>query len=227
MIKCLDSLKLCALRITLLDSLGNVATGPNNFVTTNREISLGFTADVDQGKDIFNRNACDAALNEYKSPPLTKRLNLALVNMGLDIGIQSLMLGAPVIVGADTNAYGFEIPVQTCPADGVPPYVAVEGWSDAISCDFQDPDTPYWYYLFPLTQWVADQQVLLQDDFVQSGLTGFTRKNPLWGHGPYGGVTVGPDGGTSYLNSGAPGVIQTSTPPPDIDCSFGTVTPGS
>lgn len=226
--KCLDSLKLCALRFTLLDTLGNVADLPNNSVVTNREISLGFTADVDQGKDIFNRNACDDALNEYKSPPLTKRLNLAMVNMGLDIAIQSLLLGGDVILGADTIPYGFEIPVQTCPADGVPPYVAVEGWADAIECDFQDPATPYIYYLFPLTQWVADQQVVLQDDFAQSGLSGFTRKNPSWGHGPYGGVIVGPGGGDPYLSAtGAPAVIQTSTAPPAADCEFATVTPGS
>lgn len=227
MIKCLDSLLLCGLRVTALDGLGNVATGPNNFASTNRELSLGFTADIDQGKDIFNRNGCDAALNEYKSPPLTKRLNLAFVTMGLDIALQSLMLGATLILGEDTNPYGYELPIQTCPADGTPPYVALEAWTKAENCDFQDPDTPYWYYLFPITQWVADQQVVLQDDFAQSGLSGFTRKNPLWGHGPYGGVVVGPEGGSDYLNLGGPAVIQTSTPPPDADCQLGTVTPGS
>lgn len=226
-IKCLSSLKLCALRATLLDGLGNVAEGPNNFVTTNREMTLEYTGDVDQGKDLFYRNGCDQPLATYKSPPLLKRFNLSLDLFGLDTAVQAIILGATVVLDDAGDPSGFEYNVQTCPADSPPPFVALEAWSYAIDCDFQDPDTPYIYYLFPLTQWNTDQANTLQADYLQPKLTGFTRSNPLWGHGPYGGIVVGPEGGSSYLSNGSVGVIQTSTAPPEIDCGFQTVVPGS
>lgn len=226
--RCLDSLKLCALRVTALDSLGNVAAGPNNFVSTDREISLEFTGDVDQGKDLFYRNGCDAPLATYKSPALLKRFTLSVDLFGLEPAVQSLMLGAAIIVDADDAPAGFEYNIQTCPADPPPPLVAVEAWSWAEECDAQDPDTPYWYWLFPMAQWQTDQANTLEMDFLQPKLTGFTRRNALWGHGPYGGVVVGPAGGDPFLSTtGAPAVFQTSDAPPDAVCGFGTVTPGS
>lgn len=226
--KCLDSLKICALRVTALTSLGNVAAGPNNYVTTNRETKLGFTADTDAGKDLFYRNGCDQPIAAYKSPTLLKRFTMALDLFGLEPAVQSTLVGAAVISDAGSFPIGFEYPIQVCPSDPTPPLVAVEAWSYAIDCDAQDATTPYWYYLFPMTQWQSANENALQADFLQPALGGFTRRNPLWGHGPYGGVVKGAAGGSTFLSStGAPAVFLTSTAPPSIVCGFQTVTPGS
>src|ERR1700687_1118963 len=96
-VQCLDSILLCGLRVTALTSTGKVAPGPNNYATTNRETKLGFTSDVDNGKDLYYRNGCDGPLAAYKSQPLLKRMTLALDLFGIDPAINSLMLNAAAI----------------------------------------------------------------------------------------------------------------------------------
>lgn len=227
MAECLDSIKICALRVTSLLSTGAVAPGPNNFVATNRESQFQFTGVVDKGKDLFYRNGCDAPLANYKSPDLLRRFDLSLDLFGLEPAVQSILLGAPIIDDDAGDPVGWEYAIETCPTDPTPPLVAVEAWSWAWNCDSQDPNTPYVYYVWPAAQFSADQAYTLENDFLQPKLSGFTRKNLSWGHGPYGGVIKGPTGSTFLSSTGGPAVFLTSTAPPDILCGFGTVTPGS
>ena len=51
------SIKICALRITTLNALGDVGPGPNNYAATQRETKLGCTADTDKGKDLSTATA--------------------------------------------------------------------------------------------------------------------------------------------------------------------------
>lgn len=225
---CVDSIKICALRVTLLDDLGNTAAGPNNFVATNRENQLEYTGVTDKGKDLFYRNGCDLPLANYKSADLLRYFNLTVDFFSLEPAVQSIMLGAAILDDGTGDPVGFEYALQDCPTDVPPPLVAVEAWSWSWDCDAQVPATPYWYYVFPMVQWATDQANTLQVDILQPKLTGFTRRNPLWGHGPYGGVVQGAAGGPDFESvSGGPAVFLTSTPPPDAICGFGTVTPGS
>jgi hypothetical protein len=225
---CVDSIKLCALRVTLLDLLGNVASGPNNFVSSDRQSQLQYTGVVDKGKDLFYRNGCDRPLATYKSPDLLRRFDLQLDRYSLEPAVESIMLGAPILLDGTSQAVGFEYALQDCPSDPTPPLVAVEAWSWSWDCDAQVPQVPYWYFVWPMVQWATDQPAILQTDLLQPKLTGFTRRNPLWGHGPYGGVVQGPAGGPSFKSStGGLAVFLTSTPPPAAVCGFGTVSPGS
>ncbi len=224
----IDSIKLCALRVTLLDSLGNVAPGPNNYVATIAESRIQYTGVVDQGKDLYYRDGCDRPRFSYKSPTLLRRFDLQVDQYGLEPAVQSIMLGAPVLDDVDGDPVGFEYALQDCPTDPEPPLVAVEGWTWAVECDAQVAATPYWYFVWPAVQWSTDQAIALEVDLLQPKLTGFTKRNPLWGHGPYGGVVLGAAGGDDFESStGGLAVFLTSTPPPEDTCGFGTVTPGS
>lgn len=226
--QCLDSIKICALRVTLLTGVGNVASGANNTVSTNRETKLGWTADTDKGKDLFYRNGCDQGLAAYKSPELLKRFTTALDTFGLEPAVQSLLLGSAVIDDGGGFPVGFEDNFQVCPTDPTPPNVAIEAWSYAIDCDAQSAATPYWYHLFPLTQWQESGEWSIEVDFLKPVFAGFTRRNPNWGHGPFGGVVAGAAGGPIYDNtSGASAHFLTSTVPPAAVCGFQTVSPAS
>lgn len=225
---CLDSIKICALRATLLNNIGDVAAGPNNYVSTNRETKFGWTADTDKGKDLFYRNGCDQPLAAYKSPELLKRFTTALDTFGLEPAVQSILLGATVLDDAGGFPVGFEDNLQVCPADPTPPLVAIEAWSYAIDCDAQDAVTPYWYHLFPMTQWQENGEWSLETDFMKPVFGGFTRRNNQWGHGPFGGIVQGAAGGPIYVqSSGAPAHFLTSTAPPAAICGFGTIAPSS
>ncbi len=225
---CADSIKICALRITLLDEVGNVAPEPNNYVATARESQLQYTPVIDQGKDIFVRNGCDQPLANYKSPALLRRFDLVVDLYGFEPAVQSLLLGAPILDDGAGNPVGFEYALQDCPTDPTPPLVAVEAWSWSWDCDAQNPQVPFWYFVWPAAQFSPDQAVTLQTDLAQPKVAAFTRRNPLWGHGPYGGVVQGPAGGPTFDSStGGLAVFLTSTEPPDPICGFGSITPGS
>ncbi len=227
-VSCLDSIKICGLRVTALTSTGKVAPGPNNYVTTNSETKFGFTADVDAGKDLYYRNACDQPRAAYKSQPLLKRWTLALDLFGIDPALQILMLNSSAVDDDFGNVIGQEFNIQTCPSDPSPSYVAIEMWAEADDCDEQDAVTPWYYYLFPITTWQASGEWALQTDFLQPAMGGFTRRNTQWGHGPYGGVTKGAAGGSKFLaTTGAPAEFLTADSPPAAVCGFQTVTPGS
>lgn len=225
---CLDSIKICALRVTLLTPLGAVAPGSNNFISTTSLSQFQFTGNVDKGKDLFYRDGCDHPRATYKSPDLLKRFDLQVDTYGLEPAVQSIMLGAPALDDGAGDPVGFEYAIQSCPTDPTPPLVAVEAWSFSQDCDAQNPQVPYWYYLFPMVQWATDQANVLATDILQPKLVGFTRRNKLWGHGPYGGVIQGPAGGPTFITStGGAAVFLTSTAPPATLCGFGTVAPSS
>jgi hypothetical protein len=225
---CVGSIKICALRVTLLDSVGNVVGGPNNYVSTILESQLQFTGVVDKGKDLFYRDGCDRPLSNYKSPELLRRFDLQVDFYALEPAVQSLMLAAPILSDGSGNAVGFEYAMQDCPTDPQPPNTAIEAWSWSWQCDSQVAATPYWYYLWPSVQWSTDQAQILQTDLLQPKLTGFTRRNPVWGHGPFGGIVKGAAGGPTYQSAtGGGAVFLTSTPPPAAVCGFGTVSPSS
>ncbi len=61
-------------------------------------------------------------------------------------------------------------------------------------------------------------QFTLGNDLLQLDWAGYTRSNPLWGHGPYSGsVLFEPQGG----------YVQVAEAPPTAECGFQSVTPGS
>lgn len=215
---CLGSIKFCALRATRLDNLGNVAAGPNNYWVTEDLIQMTVAGDTDAGKDIFVRGGCDQALISYKSPELTKRYNLTLDQAKIDSGLESMILGGAAITSG-SDVVGFEWPLYDCESDGTPPLVAIEAWSYAWDCDAQDGTWPYWYWLWPMTQWTKKRAETLQADANQQLLDAFTRRNPLWGHGPY--------GGSHDWSNGAGGRVLVTEAPPAGVCGYGTVVPSS
>ena len=225
---CLQVIKICAMRATLLSPLGDVASGSNNFVSTTTETKIGFTADTDKGKDLDYRNGCDGPLAAYKSPELLKRFTLALETIGFDPALQSLLTGASVLDDGSGTVVGYEFNLQDCPTDPTPPLLAVETWSYAYICDAQSATTPYIYSLFPMCQFQASGDWALEVDFQKPAFAGFTRRNNQWGHGPYGGIVQGAEGGPVYDTvSGAPAVFATSTEPPAAFCGLQTINPSS
>ena len=225
---CLQVIKICALRATLLSALGDVASGSNNYLTTQVETKVGYTADTDKGKDLYYRGGCDQALAAYKSPELLKRFTLALETIGFDPSLQSLLVGANALDDGSGTIVGLEYQLQDCPTDPVPPLLAIETWSYAYVCDAQSATTPYIYSLFPMCQFQNSGEWALEVDFQKPAFAGFTRRNNQWGHGPYGGVVQGASGGPVFdTASGAPAIFATSTEPPAAFCGLQTVTPSS
>ena len=79
---------------------------------------------------------------------------------------------------------------------------------------------PYFYVIWPSTTWQIGQTTL-QNDFAQLPLTGFSRSNSQWGHGPYG------DTGLTNVIGAQGTITQTDTAPPDAACDYAAIAIGS
>jgi hypothetical protein len=214
---CGSSILACGLRVTLLNDNGSVASTSNNFYVTDNLVEIAATPVVAAGSDRELRSGCDCIIATAKFPDLLKRFTFEIQLGALEPGLESLMLGAPVIL--DTSdvpvAIGLDWPTQVSCSDDRPPKVAIEVWSYNWDTDAQNATLPYIHWVWPMTQWqIAPTR--LNTDFAAMVMTGFSTGNSLWGHGPYNddpGQVIG------HLGS----LWQTATVPPASDCGYQTV----
>jgi hypothetical protein len=206
------------MRVTLLDDTGNVHSGSNNYYVTDKLVQLQFTPEVETGSDRTLKSGCDCIIATAKFPDLLKRFNFEIQLGQLEPGLVALMLGGAMI-SSGGSPIGFDWPDNLECGQTPPPKVAIEVWSYVWDIDHQDPTLPYWHWIWPMSQWQVGQSTLNSDVLVPV-LTGFSRANPTWGHGPY---TDDPGTVIGALGS----VWQTSHTPPAANCGLQTVVPSS
>lgn len=216
---CPSSILACGMRVTVLDSLGNVVDDPNNEWVSNKLIQIQFTPDVFEPTEQQQISGCNCVIATQKYPSLLKRFNLEIQKGALEPGLESMMLGSAVVLDDDGDPIGTWWPNNAECGDTPPPFVALEVWSQTLAGNHQDPLLPYVHWIWPMTRWVLGQSTL-SVDIKQEVLTGFSIPNSRWGHGPYGddpGEVVGPMGGYWF----------TDEAPPVGVCGYQTVTPSS
>lgn len=215
---CPASILACGMRVTVLDSLGNVANQANNYYVSNKLIELQFTADNFEPAEREQVSGCNCLIASAKFPPLLKRFNLEIQKGALEPALESLMLGGSVVLNG-SDPIGQWFPNNSECGDTPPPYVALEVWSQAFEGNAQSPTWPYVHWIWPMTRWSIGQSTL-NTDLKTTVLTGFSNPNSRWGHGPYDddpGEVIGPQGGYWF----------TTTVPPTAECGYQTVTPSS
>ena len=218
--ECPQSIQACGLRVTLLDSQGNVAPEPNNSITQTDLVTIGFSPEIEAGTDLTVKTGCDQIGATYRGADLLKRFNLTMDKLNLSPAFVSMVLGAPVILDG-SDPIGWDWPNQSaCGGGEDPPFVAVEFWSVAWECGGPNPGFPYWHWVFPMARFQIGDAEFSNTAFFQPALTGFTLNNPLWGHGPY-----GDDPGQVIGELGS--VWLTDTAPPAAVCGYSSVTPSS
>jgi hypothetical protein len=216
---CPSSIQACGLRVTLLDSQGNVANQANNFYVTNKLITIGTAPDIEEGTDITMKSGCDCIIASYKGADLLKRFTFTLNLGAIEPALLSLLTGGSVILDG-SDPIGMDWPIQVECADEPPPYVALEVWSVAWTGGGPDPTWPYIHWIWPMSRWQIADAELGSADFFRPSLTGFSLQNGLWGHGPYNddpGEVVGELGSFWF----------TDTAPPTAFCGYQSVTPSS
>jgi hypothetical protein len=215
---CPTSILACGMRVTLLDSLGRVAPGPNNFWVTDGLIQLQFTPDVFVPNEITQVSGCNCLIANAKFASLLKRFDLTLDKGQLEPGLEALMTGADVVLDAGSPIGAWWPDNSECDKTP-PPFVALEVWSQAYLGNAPSPDFPFVHWIWPKTQWILGQSTLAADA-KQDQLTGFSIPSSLWGDGPYSdgpGEDIGVMGGYWF----------TDVEPPVASCGYGTVVPSS
>lgn len=216
-VECGPSLQLCAVRVTLLDSLGNVSAATDNSYVTDQLISVGANPDIQAGTVQTLTGGCDCTVADYRGDDKLKRFLFALGTAAVEPGLLALLIGADVIDAAgDVIGLTWPGPIQ-CGTSA--PNTAFEFWTKHWNGDFQDATWPWFHHTYPSSSWQIGNQSF-QNDFAQPTINGFSRQNQLWGNGPYGDQPAGID-----ISRG--GFYLTATEPPTAECGFQHVVPGS
>lgn len=213
-VNCGVSFGLCAVRITKVDSAGNVVAGNNSYVT-DKPLSITLTPNIETGNTFSVRNGCGCSIARFKANDTFNWFEFQFAQAALEPEMQALLLGAETITdGADV--VGLAFPSQLA-CDEDEPAVALEFWTQHIVGSGQDGTYPWFHWVFPKTVWqLADNT--FEEDIAQPTLSGFSRTNQQWGDGPYG---DGPPDGQDIREGG---YWKTDADPPTADCAAGTVT---
>ena len=115
---CGSLIHVCALRVTRLDSQGNVVATDNNSYVTNNVTSVEVDPDIEAGLDSTLVGGCDCIIASYKGTDKLKRFNFNLNLPTFEPALLEMMIGATLI--EDTS----DIPVPI----GI-------GWPNQLSCE--------------------------------------------------------------------------------------------
>jgi hypothetical protein len=210
---CPAVIKLCAVRITLLDDDGTPLDVDNNYYVTNKTVSLEFTPVISEGQDREVRSGCDCIVANDKAPDILKRFTFAISQANLEPAFLAMILGQAPIENTDGDAFGVNWLADQLTCDGTASHVAFEGWSQAYNVDHPDEDLPWVHFRWPSTQWQLAANTL-SAEFYQPALTGFSRGNGNFGD-PYNDL---PEDGTTVITSDFFTLWQTADAPPTAEC---------
>jgi hypothetical protein len=210
--KCPAIIKLCAVRVTLLDSTGAPVDAADNSYVSDKTVTLGFTPVVSEGQDREVRNGCDCIVASDKAPDLLKRFTFEIAQGVLEPALLAMLLGQTLITNDEDEVIGINwLTPATCVTSTT--NVALEGWAQAYDSDHQDADLPWLHLLWPSTTWQLAPNTL-SADFLQPALTGFSRGNTEFGD-PYDDF---PADGTGLLSSDFFSMWLTAEDPPTAEC---------
>jgi len=209
-VSCGVSLGVCRTRITKVDgTTGNVIAGSNAYVT-DKQLQVTLNPNIDAGNNIAVRNGCGCKIAAFKFPDTFNWWEFEFTDTALEPIMIALMLGASTITnGADVVGLGFP---DTLACDQAEPAVAFEFWSKHGVGSGQDTTNPWIHWVFPLTIWQLGNNTFA-DAAAEPVLSGFSRTNANWGHGPYG------DGPPNALDIKNGGFWKTAVSPPSAACA--------
>lgn len=212
-----NSLQICAMRVTLLDSTGAPVGGADTGYATPKISEVGFSASIREGAEIDLDGGCDCLEATFKGRNILRRFAFALNRTALEPALTALMIGAtPIEDGADTIGLAWPDNELGCGDSEVK--VAFEFWTKNWVDDEQDDVWPWLHHVYPTTVWQIGDTAYNATAFAPNVLNGFSRTNRQWGQGPYG------DGPGYDIRRG--GWFLTDVDPPTED-GYLNVTPGS
>ncbi|MEE9178796.1 MAG: hypothetical protein V3U46_10250 [Acidimicrobiia bacterium] len=149
---CYQSIDLCAIRASTLDSDGSAPAGPtvNGAAYNLRPISLGRSPVVSTGETFEQRDGCGRICVSITDPDVTTSETLTLTLCQLDLELISILTGADILLDASANAIGVEAPD---PAVDLP-VVEFNSWTKAYDGSSQvAAPRDYYHWVWPKTQW--------------------------------------------------------------------------
>ena len=213
-VNCGPSFGVCAVRITKVDSAGNVQAGSNAYVS-DAATSVAVAPNKETGQTFTARNGCGCSIARFKAADIFNWFDITFTGAAQEPEMQAFMLGAETVVdGADVVGLAFPGALDCADSE---PAVAFEFWTKHINGSAQDSSFPWVHWVFPMTIWSLGDTTY-EEAFAQPVLVGFSRTNTQWGDGPY---ADGPPDGQDIREGGW---WKTDVAPPTADCAASNVT---
>lgn len=207
------------MRVTRLDGCGNPVLGPDSVVVTKGFISVGLTANIEEGEEINVTNANgDVCILDTPCPKFN--------NYGVEVqfcdvnpALFSMMSGQPLVMNGD-DIIGFDMDSEVSACDSG---FALELWT-GVPSDACAPGEgqSYGYMLLPFVRSGVLGDFSIENAAINFTLTGAqTKKGSGWGVGPYDvlntagvpGPLTSPVGIGTHLRT-----FLTTLAPPEPDC---------
>ena len=176
-----------SIRVTRLDSAGNLLNGPGDSYTTSAFMRMSFTPEYEEGEEITEKGANGVVCVSYKAPDTLKRITMELAICEPDSELSNLLSGGLLLrkdVGGETKSVGWAAPgVGDDPAGNG---VALEVWSYAVKDGKRVANLPYFHWIFPYAKLRQSGDRVIENGLLANTFEGFGLGNILFGAGPDG-----------------------------------------
>lgn len=167
-----------SIRVTRLDSAGNLLTGPADSYTTSAFMRISFTPEYEEGDEITEKGANGVVCVTYKAPDTLKRITMELAICEPDPELTALLSGGLLLrknIGSsddvNTKSVGWAAPgVGDDPAGNG---VAIEAWSHAVKDGKRSGVLPYFHWIFPYVKMRQSGDRVIENGLMANTFEGF------------------------------------------------------
>jgi hypothetical protein len=167
-----------SIRVTRLDSAGNLLTGPADSYTTSAFMRISFTPEYEEGDEITEKGANGVVCVTYKAPDTLKRITMELAICEPDPELTALISGGLLLRknlgtsdAVDTKSVGWAAPgVGDDPAGNG---VAIEAWSHAVKDGKRSGVLPYFHWIFPYVKMRQSGDRVIENGLMANTFEGF------------------------------------------------------
>jgi hypothetical protein len=174
-----------SIRVTRLDSTGNLLNGAGDSYTTSAFMRVSFTPEYEEGDEITEKNANGVVCVTYKSPDTLKRITMELAICEPDPELSALISGGLLLrktVSGVSKSIGWAAPgVGDDPAGNG---VAIESWSHAVKDGKKASVLPYFHWVFPYAKLRQSGDRVIENGMLATTFEGYGLGNITFGSGP-------------------------------------------
>lgn len=180
---CFSPIRGLAMRTTRVNNCGCAVEGANNMAVSCGFVSIGLSAQIDEGTDILVRTAAgEICINEPACRVLT-RYDITIEFCQVDPELFEIMASVRLLTDYKGDTVGHTVGENIQCQGGF----AMEVWSGLAGADCDAGSAGSWYYwLLPwVTSGVIGGDITIEDGPATFTFTGRTKTNGCWGIGPY------------------------------------------
>jgi hypothetical protein len=174
-----------SIRVTRLDSTGNLLNGPGDSYTTSAFMRVSFTPEYEEGDEITEKNANGVVCVTYKSPDTLKRITMELAICEPDAELSALISGGLLLrktVNGVSKSVGWAAPgVGDDPAGNG---VSIEAWSHAVKDGKKASVLPYFHWVFPYAKLRQSGDRVIENGMLATTFEGYGLGNVTFASGP-------------------------------------------